>query len=65
MNIFQKYEKQHGYPSRIGAHTILDIESNEAIREAAAYAIGFGITTPFGWWFGMKRLTLCGTLTFL
>jgi len=36
MNIFQKYQAEHGYPSRIGSHAILDIESNEAIREAAA-----------------------------
>jgi hypothetical protein len=35
MNIFQKYEKELGYPSRIGAHPTLDIESNEVIREAA------------------------------
>jgi hypothetical protein len=68
MNIFQKYEKQLGYPSRIGAHTILDIESNEAIREAAALrnwlwdnysiwvAVRFGDLTLFHWTINWPKL---------
>jgi hypothetical protein len=61
MNIFQKYQAELDYPSRIGAHTTLDIESNKAIREAAALrnwlwdnysiwvVVRFG-NLPLFWW---------------